>query len=63
MEPVSLSLAVISLVGTVVLAIINLFKSPFNCQGLKSDCLKSSCCIIENEGDINVEGDKNHIRK
>jgi hypothetical protein len=59
-EPIALSLAIISLVGSIALAIINLFRNPFNCQGLKSDCLKSSCCM--SEGDVVIDGNNNKVK-
>jgi hypothetical protein len=54
MEPISLSVAIISLIGTIAIAILNLFKDPPTCyHGFKSDCMKSSCCVIE--GDLSIQ--------
>lgn len=56
MEPVSITMAVISLVGTIILAIINLFKNPIDCNGLQS-----KCCLLE--GDVDVTGNNNKVNQ
>ncbi len=41
MEPVSLTLAIVSLVASIALAVIHLFDKGFTCSDLRS-----SCCVF-----------------
>ncbi len=43
-EPVSITIAAIGLIGTIVVAVIQLFKTGWNCSEIHSDC-----CTIETE--------------
>lgn len=47
-EPVTLSLAVIALVGTIATGIIQLFRGA-NFENIKSDCCSSTMDIHEND--------------
>ena len=47
-EPISLSIAIISLMSSIATAIAQIFSEGVSCNKVRSDCCKVS--VIENEG-------------
>lgn len=47
-EPISLGIAIVSLIGSIATAIAQIFSNGVSCTEIKSECCKVS--VIENEG-------------
>ena len=54
-DPITLTLSSISLVGSIIVAIIQLFKSGWSC-----DDIRSSCCIFNVEVNDDHENSSNN---
>lgn len=54
-EPVTTTVAIVSLVGTVILAIIQVFRSGWSCDQVRSDCCTTTDqSTTENDVNINT---------